>query len=257
MKKIFILFVSFLAVVFAVSLPAIAGAETIWDQPDTHGWGVMSQIYSNWGNGKVVAADDFTTTQSYTNLVVTAWGSEMGDAADNIAVWARIYDISGNLIYGTQGGYETLTGYGNEATLTIDFGSIELAAGHYRIMVGTIRTVDDYEDGAWHWDSTSTVTGLEAVTRDYSGVFFGSTDWMSINAAYDHITVASDLAFTITGDEVFFLCARTRNYAAARPWSSWTGRNQKKDAIGLYYKIIRSNQRQGLYIGSAFSVSLL
>ncbi|MEN6620480.1 MAG: hypothetical protein ABFD50_02870 [Smithella sp.] len=216
MKKglLFLIAVVF-AVVTAVSFPINASADVIWNQPDVRAFGVPSQTYPgtsyNW-----MSYDDFTTTQSYTNIVVNAYGTAIGGSLLPVgSYWAKIFNYNTKtLVASTEFGYETQTGTMPSrdggidalATLTLYFNSFVLPTGHYWISVGTFAS-PNYNN--WVWNSTPTVAGAEARTTLY-GSYDPSDDFdKTINDAFNNINC---------GIRPFFRYFRycSRQYAGAR-----------------------------------------
>jgi hypothetical protein len=178
----------------AALVPGVARASTIVNQPNNAAPGdILSQTFTDMPSFSTHSFDDFSTTQSFTNLALNIFGTELGNPAANLSVVGEIWNGlpgTGSLVLTSTSGTES------GANLSISFGAQTLSAGNYWISAYVVRPISS--GGQWFWNESSPVTGSQAFVYNPGGSFGHGTAPVGLSPAYQ--PAPHDLAFTLSGD---------------------------------------------------------
>ncbi len=173
----------------------LAQAAIIFDQSSTTGVAYISQAYPDAPAFSTAGYDDFSLLVATSIDLFTAFGSDFGNAALNVAVTASIYaDAAGS----PGAALSTVSGSQVGSDLVFDFGSLVLSPGSYWISSVVTRP---YANGGdqWYWNEHSPASGSESLFWNPGGGYGYGT------GVFTHTTISgnpNDSSWTLSGNAI-------------------------------------------------------
>lgn len=185
-------------------LDRIGIQSLLWDDPyDGFDYDVASQVFPDYPEFSIFQFDDFTVDGCAWRIrKITAYGNELGNAANNQAVRVRIQERANfedpGTVYLDAGGIEM--GENVASLLVFDNLNLLLPAGQYFMTVYVVR---DYNSGLqWFWWRNTPVQKSQHIFHNPGNGFgFGS----SPQDGSQIFGWEADMSFTIEGDHAFII----------------------------------------------------
>jgi hypothetical protein len=159
--------ISLLAFLSAPLLPCRAEALTILDQP-RNAYNTQSQAFPDFPQFSSAGFDDFTLDTPATLTSIVAYGTEEGNATENIQVQATIWsrpDLASIPL-------ASFSGAEIGSDLLFEPLTHTLSSGTYWLSVQISRPISG---GQWFWAESDTITGADAVWQNPGGGYeYGS-----------------------------------------------------------------------------------